>query len=128
MRITNKIISNNSVTNINRNKVLEDKINTQLSTGSKISRPSDDPVVAIRALRLRTNLSQVNQYYKKNVPDAESWLDITESAITKVVDIVSDFYKKVICILKKFGIFCHFCVLFQIIKCTKQYTTGRYNN
>ena len=30
MRITNKIISNNSVTNINRNKVLEDKINTQL--------------------------------------------------------------------------------------------------
>ena len=60
MRITNKIISNNSVTNINRNKVLEDKINTQLSTGSKINRPSDDPVVAIRALRLRTNLSQVN--------------------------------------------------------------------
>ena len=52
MRITNKIISNNSVTNINRNKVLEDKINTQLSTGSKINRPSDDPVVAIRALRL----------------------------------------------------------------------------
>ena len=93
MRITNKIISNNSVTNINRNKVLEDKINTQLSTGSKINRPSDDPVVAIRALRLRTNLSQVNQYYKKNVPDAESWLDITESAITTVVDIVSDFYK-----------------------------------
>ena len=87
MRITNKIISNNSVTNINRNKVLEDKINTQLSTGSKINRPSDDPVVAIRALRLRTNLSQVNQYYKKNVPDAESWLDITESAITTVVDI-----------------------------------------
>lgn len=93
MRITNKIISNNSVTNINRNKVLEDKINTQLSTGSKINRPSDDPVVAIRALRLRTNLSQVNQYYKKNVPDAESWLDITESAITTVVDIVSDFIK-----------------------------------
>ena len=93
MRITNKIISNNSVTNINRNKVLEDKINTQLSTGSKINRPSDDPVVAIRALRLRTNLSQVNKYYKKNVPDAESWLDITESAITTVVDIVSDFYK-----------------------------------
>ena len=93
MRITNKIISNNSVTNINRNKILEDKINTQLATGSKINRPSDDPVVAIRALRLRTDLSQVNQYYKKNIPDAESWLDITESAITTVVDIVSDFYK-----------------------------------
>ena len=54
MRITNKIISNNSVTNINRNKVLEDKINTQLSTGSKINRPSDDPVVAIRAYKFKS--------------------------------------------------------------------------
>ena len=31
MRITNKIISNNSVTNINNNKVLEDKLNVQRS-------------------------------------------------------------------------------------------------
>lgn len=92
MRITNKIISQNSITNINNNKVLEDKLNTQLATGSKINRPSDDPVVAIRALRLRTNLNQVNQYYTKNVPDAESWLDITESAIDTVIEIVTDMY------------------------------------
>ena len=69
MRITNKIIQNNAITNINGNKILEDKLNTQLATGSKVNRPSDDPVVAIRALRLRGNLSEVNQFYKKNVPD-----------------------------------------------------------
>ncbi len=90
MRITNKIISNNSVTNINNNKVLEDKLNVQLATGSKVARPSDDPVVAIRALRLRTNLNQVNQYYGKNIPDANSWLDVTESAINTVLSIVED--------------------------------------
>nr|MBQ8253054.1 hypothetical protein [Lachnospiraceae bacterium] len=92
MRITNKIISQNSITNINNNKVLENKLNTQLATGSKINRPSDDPVVAIRALRLRTNLNQVSQYYTKNIPDAESWLDITESAIGTVIEIVTDMY------------------------------------
>ncbi len=92
MRITNKIISQNSITNINNNKVLEDKLNTQLATGSKINRPSDDPVVAIRALRLRTNLNQVSQYYTKNIPDAESWLDVTESAISTVIEIVTDMY------------------------------------
>lgn len=92
MRITNKIISQNSITNINNNKVLEDKLNTQLATGSKINRPSDDPVIAIRALRLRTNLNQVNQYYSRNVPDAESWLDITESAVNTVIEIVTDMY------------------------------------
>ena len=78
MRITNKIIQNNAITNINVNKVMEDTLNTQLATGKKVNRPSDDPVVAIRALRLRTNLSEVDQYYEKNVPDAESWLTITE--------------------------------------------------
>jgi flagellar hook-associated protein 3 FlgL len=94
MRITNKIISQNSITNINNNKVLEDKLNTQLATGSKVSRPSDDPVVAIRALRLRTNLNQVSQYYDKNVKDAESWLELTESAIDTVTDVVTDMYSE----------------------------------
>ena len=93
MRITNKIISNNSVTNIINNKVLEDRLNVQLATGSKIARPSDDPVVAIRALRLRTNLNQVNQYYGKNIPDANSWLDVTEAAVQTVLDITEDMEK-----------------------------------
>lgn len=92
MRITNKIIQNNAITNINGNKVLEDKLNNQLATGSKINRPSDDPVVAIRALRLRTNLSEVEQYYKKNVPDAQSWLKITESAIDTAIGVITDMY------------------------------------
>lgn len=94
MRITNKIIQNNAISNINNNKVLEDQLNTQLSTGSKVSRPSDDPVVAIRALRLRTNLSQVTQYYEKNVPDATSWLSVTEAAVDTTVNILTDMYEQ----------------------------------
>ena len=81
MRVTNKIIQNNSVTNINNNKVLEDTLNTQLATGKKITRPSDDPVVAIRSHRLRTSLTEINQYYKKNVPDADNWLKIKENEV-----------------------------------------------
>lgn len=92
MRITNKIIQNNAITNINNNKVMEDNLNTQLATGKKVNRPSDDPVIAIRALRLRTNLSEVQQYYKKNVPDANSWLTITESAIDTAIDVITNMY------------------------------------
>lgn len=92
MRITNRIIQNNAITNINGNKILENKLNNQLSSGSKINRPSDDPVIAIRALRLRSNLSEVNQYYKKNVPDAKSWLKITESAIDTAIKVITDMY------------------------------------
>lgn len=84
MRITNSIMQSNSLTNINGNKELLDRLNTQMSTKKKITKPSDDPVVAIRALRLRTNVSQVTQYYEKNTADANSWLDLTESALNSV--------------------------------------------
>lgn len=94
MRITNKIMQNNSLTNVNYNKVLKDKYNTQMSTQKKINRPSDDPVVAIRALRLRSNVSEVTQYYSKNIPDAESWLSVTEGALDNVVEVIKDMYSQ----------------------------------
>lgn len=94
MRITSKIMQNNSLSNINTNKTLQDKLNTQMATEKKINRPSDDPVVAIRALRLRTNVSQVTQYYSKNAPDAESWLKVTEDALSTVSDVITDMIKQ----------------------------------
>ena len=45
MRITNKIMQRNNLSNINTNKVLEDKLTSQLSSEKKIIRPSDDPVI-----------------------------------------------------------------------------------
>ncbi|MBP5385153.1 MAG: flagellar hook-associated protein 3 [Lachnospiraceae bacterium] len=83
MRITNSIMNNNTKNNININKLNEDRQNTMIATGQKITRPSDDPVVAIRALRLNSNISQSNQYYDKNIPDADAWLKITETALTQ---------------------------------------------
>jgi len=94
MRITNKIMQNNSVTNLNRNKVLSDKLNTQLSSEKKITRPSDDPIVAIRALRLNTSITQMNQYYDKNVADANAWLKATEESITTTLSIITDMYQQ----------------------------------
>lgn len=94
MRITNRIITNNSLTNINRVKVSEDNLNTQLTTGKKITRPSDDPVIAIRALRLRSNASKVEQYYEKNTEDAEAWMKITDTALANVSEVLTDMMKK----------------------------------
>ncbi len=90
MRITNKIMQRNNLNNININKVLEDKLTSQLSTEKKISRPSDDPVIAIRALRLRSNVTEVSQYYEKNVKDAESWLKVTEDALASLSTVITN--------------------------------------
>jgi len=92
MRVTNNMITEHSKNNINGTKQLVDKYNTQMTDQKKINKPSDDPVVAIRSLRLRNTLAEVNQYYEKNIPDAESWLDVTETALTNMSQIVKDIY------------------------------------
>lgn len=89
MRMTNKIMHNNSLYNINNNKVLQDKLSTQMSTGKKLTRPSDDPVVAIRALRLRSDVSQITQFYEKNAPDADSWLKVTADALNTTTEVIN---------------------------------------
>ena len=88
MRITNNIILHNTSININGNKGNVDTLNNQMTSQKKIQRPSDDPVTAIRALRLRSTLSEIDQYYEKNIPDAESWLDVTETAITSMQEVI----------------------------------------
>lgn len=94
MRMTNKIMQNNSLYNINNNKLLQDQLSTMMSTQKKITRPSDDPVIAIRALRLRTNVSELTQYYEKNAPDADSWITVTEKALGTVTDVLTDMIKQ----------------------------------
>ena len=90
MRITNKIMQNNNLNNINNNKILQDKLSTQMSTEKKVNKPSDDPVVAIRALRLRSNVTEATQYYSKNIPDANSWLEITEGALKNTAQVLTN--------------------------------------
>lgn len=94
IRITNSMVTRNAMTNINFNKTSMSSLNTQMTTQKKISRPSDDPVVAIRALRLRNNLNEINQYYERNIPDAESWLDLTNDALTNISGVMQTMYEK----------------------------------
>ena len=79
----------NALGNINSNKILQDNLTTQMSTQKKINRASDDPVVAIRALRLRSNVTEVSQYYSKNIPDANSWMEVTEDALNNTAKIIT---------------------------------------
>lgn len=75
---------------------IKNNLNTsenELATEKKITRPSDDPIVAIRALSLRSSLSEINQYLKHNIPDAESWLDVTHSSLNNMDGILSDIFQ-----------------------------------
>lgn len=90
MRITNNMIMGNTKTNINATKLLVDKYNTQMTTQKKISKASEDPVIAIRSMRMATTLSHLGQYVDNNIPDAQSWLDVTETALKNMKSIITD--------------------------------------
>lgn len=62
----------------------------QMTSGKKISQASEDPVIAIRALKLRTTVNQLQQYKEKNIPDAESWLDISTTSLENIVKRIED--------------------------------------
>ena len=90
MRITNNMILHNTSSNINGNKVNVNNLNNQMTSQKKIQRPSEDPVIAVRALRFRSTLSEIDQYYENNIPDAEAWLDVTETALKNMKTILGD--------------------------------------
>lgn len=90
MRITTKMMQNTSLRNLNINKARQEMLTNQMSTGKKITRPSDDPVIAIRALKLNSSLDKIDQYYEKNAADAASWLELTDAAIATVNGILSN--------------------------------------
>ncbi|MBR6474282.1 MAG: flagellar hook-associated protein FlgL [Lachnospiraceae bacterium] len=92
MRITNKMMTNNMLHNINTNKTNMTNLENKYASGMAIQKPSDDPIVAVRALKLRTNLSELNQYYEKNIPDAMSWMDVTESALHTTSELITQIH------------------------------------
>ena len=87
MRITNNMLTNNMINYIGDGLGRMNKLQYKMATGKKISVPSDDPIIAARALKLRTDVAEIDQY-KRNVNDAKSWMELTDDAFSKVGDIM----------------------------------------
>ncbi len=87
MRITNNMLIRNMMGNLNNNLTRMEKLQYQMATNKKIRVPSDDPIIASRSLRLRTDVSEIEQL-KKNTEDAHTWLATTETALDKLTSVV----------------------------------------
>lgn len=87
MRVTQSMLSNNMLRNLSNNYNKMGKLQEQIYSKSKITRPSDDPVVAMLSLGYRDNLNKVQQY-SRNVSEATNWLDSTDDAISQGVKVL----------------------------------------
>ncbi|WP_339298294.1 flagellar hook-associated protein FlgL [Paenibacillus sp. FSL R5-0623] len=87
MRITNNMLSSQLLLNLNRNAQQMNNTQTQLATGRKINKPSDDPVGITYSLRYRAELSS-NEQFQKNVDSAVSWLEFNDTVMNQAGNVV----------------------------------------
>ncbi|KAB7665159.1 flagellar hook-associated protein FlgL [Bacillus sp. B1-b2] len=80
MRVTQSMVSSNSLRNISNSYNKLASLNNQVATGKKITKPSDDPVVAMKGMYFRSNLNSVEQY-KRNLSELHLWMDNSEAGI-----------------------------------------------
>jgi flagellar hook-associated protein 3 FlgL len=80
MRVTQGMLTGNMLRNLSASYARLGKYQDQLATGKKINRPSDDPVIAMKGMIYRTNLTEVEQY-KRNFSEAYSWIENSDAAL-----------------------------------------------
>ncbi|ENK1242729.1 flagellar hook-associated protein FlgL [Clostridium botulinum] len=83
MRITNKMMSDSFMTDMNSNLQNLDRIRQQLTTGKNFSKPSHDPAGVIRTMQLYTGID-ANKQYNKNISNVINWLDVTDTALDQI--------------------------------------------
>ncbi len=83
MRVTNSMMVNRMMMNMNKNLTKMDKMYEDYATGKKIHRPSDNPVLVARSLKIHTDIAE-NEQFKKNINDASSILDKTETSLNEL--------------------------------------------
>ncbi|NLI68577.1 MAG: flagellar hook-associated protein FlgL [Bacilli bacterium] len=87
MRITQSMLQNNMLRHLFKSQQEMDKYFTQIYTGKKIRRPSEDPVIAMRGIGYRTELEEVKQY-QRNVSNVWSWMDHADDALDKATKVM----------------------------------------
>lgn len=59
----------------------------QISSGVRLSKPSDDPLATHNSLRLRSELGGIAQD-RRTISDTKGWVDTTDSALATITDVV----------------------------------------
>ncbi|HOJ14200.1 MAG TPA: flagellar hook-associated protein FlgL [Deltaproteobacteria bacterium] len=87
MKVSNRFLYYQLVKDLNQNTERLFKLNNQISSGRRISTPSDDPLGLSSVLVYRTELNSFDQY-KKSVDYGKGWLNRMDSILQDVDDLL----------------------------------------
>jgi flagellar hook-associated protein 3 FlgL len=84
-RITSAMMSRTVLRDLQNGQAQLSRTFEQMSSGQRITRPSDDPYGTTRAMGLRAELTDIAQA-QRNISDAEGWQRASDSALSGVGD------------------------------------------
>lgn len=84
MRVTVGQSQYNSLANIEAAQARVAKLQSQISSGQQITKPSDDPAGTVRAMQLQAEITR-NDQYATNSSDAIAWLSTADTAYSQIV-------------------------------------------
>jgi flagellar hook-associated protein 3 FlgL len=87
LRLTNHVVNDRLLSDLQRVYGSMSRTNEQVTSGKRINRPSDDALGAAEARLRHADLAAV-QAHRGGVDAATSWLDATETGLSKINDVV----------------------------------------
>ena len=87
MRVTSSMMTNNMMMNVNRSMRSLMRYELMFSTQRKIQVPSDNPLIAARAMKFTSNLA-ANEDFQNNVANGLAWMDVTEGALDGILQVL----------------------------------------
>jgi flagellar hook-associated protein 3 FlgL len=95
LRITNKMLSDSFLTDMQVNLNNLRKIQQQTSSTKNFSKPSDDPFNVVRSMQLHTDIN-ANAQYKTNIVNALNFMDTTDTALNQIGNVLSGIREKLV--------------------------------
>ncbi|MCB0746232.1 MAG: flagellar hook-associated protein FlgL [Ignavibacteriae bacterium] len=89
MRVPDTLLQTNFMRNVSKNRSKLAEIQFQLTTQSKVNKPSDNPLSNSRIMRLQNQLSSINTY-KTNITYGQSMIDDSILSMESIQDNVQN--------------------------------------
>lgn len=87
MRVTNSMMVQNMLDNLQNNLGNVNDLNQQLSSGKLFQMPSDAPIKVSDSMNYKSMLNR-NSQFQRNLGQAENWLNSTESALKSGTEVI----------------------------------------
>lgn len=88
MRVTNQMMANSLLANMNTLRGRTSSLMEQISSGKRITRSSEDPTAGAEVMRTQSRL-QLHEQWQTNQNNAKAWTRETETALGRITSLLS---------------------------------------